>query len=496
MHNGPLPTSTTYGNPPFDGTLGLGVRLPPVEQDPGMIYSSDVLSAHNLGDLTSKSVTVMGTNVNFGNDFSTWTVGACNYCPASGCWGDGRDGVVQFSVSAPTSTFVSGEGTFYPFTNLAVVDSSLGYLACDHGPGGGDWWGRTTQALGAGNWYAVSDAGIAPSSSANTQIGPFQIRIQTTADDPSWQTRDMPVPWTDVETELLAKAVKVVSIVSPNSGGLIGLPDLTELGIVTNSVDQLGQPYLEQIAGDGSGLSVALLDAVRALVGDTRRDVTIAPEDNAATPTVDETRFVSTIEAKKCPTTGIKNCDGGAGTNQCLGCLADAKLQFRFRVGNDFVPSTATAQVFDFDMVVLVDGGIEIDRFPLRVMVPPTGSSFGSGHFQDTYDSDFVCVMPPERPDWGILTWSGSTPSDTKIEFEFFTANTLAELDSQIPVSLVIPDDTTATEIDVGALLVGNGVVNYMPFLRVRAKLQASTDALTTPELDGWTMQFDCIPFD
>lgn len=496
MHNGPLPTSTTYNNPPFDGTIGLGTRLPPVEQDPAMIYSSGVLTAHDLGDLTAKSVTVMGSNVNFGNDFTTWTVAGCNYCPGSGCWGDGRDGVVKFSLSAPTSTFVSSVGTFYPFTNLAIVDSSLSYLACDRGPGAGDWWGRTTQALAAGDWRAVSDPGISPSSSVNTQIGPFQIRIQTTPDDPSWQTHDFPVPWVDVETELLAKAVKVVSIVSPNSGGLIGLPDLTELGIVTGSVDQLGQPYLEIIAGDGTGLSTALLDAVRALLGDTRRDITIIAEDNAATPGVDESQFIDVITATQCPMTGINNCLGGVGTSSCQGCLADSDLRFEFRVGNDFILPTGVPQVFDFDLVTLAEGSIEINRIPIRIMVPPAGAEFGTGFYQVEYDSDFVCVMPPERPDWGVLTWSGSTPPDSKIEFEFFVGNTLAELDNQIPVSIVIPDDTTATGIDVGAYLVANGVVNYMPFLRVRAKLQASTDKLTTPELNGWTMQFNCIPFD
>lgn len=105
----------------------------------------------------------------------------------------------------------------------------------------------------------------------------------------------------------MASGVKIVSIVSPGTG-LSAIPDVTELGIVTGSVDKFGNPYLETIAGDGSGLSTAFLDAVRALVGDTRRDVTLASEDNLATPTVDETLFVSAITATKCPTIGSKNC--------------------------------------------------------------------------------------------------------------------------------------------------------------------------------------------
>ena len=501
MYNGPRAGSPTYGNPPFDGTVGLGTRLPPVEQDPGMIYASSVLAAHDLGDLSNKSVTVMGTNVNLGNDFTTWDLPTCIYSGGSGFWGDGRDGVVRFSVDqawedAGNTAFLSGEGTFYPYVQVALLDSSLTYVDCNRGPGGGDWWGRMTSALTKGSWYLVSDSGVSPSSSVNDQTGPFQLRIQTTPDDPSWQTADTPISWTTVETELLAKGIKVVSIVSPNSGGLIGLPDLTELGIVTNSVDQAGNPYVQTIAGDGSGLGTAMLDAVRALVGDTRRDITIVAEDNLATAGIDESRFTILLTATQCPTSGVNNCLGGAGTDTCLGCLADSQISFQFRLGNDFVPSAASPQVFDFDLVALADGTVELNRIPVRVMVPEVGTSFGSGFYESTYDSDYVCVMPPERPDWGLLTWSGSTPSDSAIEFEFFTGNTVAELDMQIPVSIIIPADTTASVIDVGQELVAGGKPNFMPFLRVRAKLQASTDALTSPILEGWTMQFHCVPFD
>jgi hypothetical protein len=498
MYNGPRVASPTYGNPPFDGTVGLSTLLPPVVQDPGVLYSGSVSSSHNFGDLTSTSLTVMGSNANHGNDVTSWTFGACNYCPMSGCWGDGRDGIVRFSLSsALPSVFVSGEGTFYPYTNLTVIDSGLNIVDCNRGPGGGDYWGRVTMPMAAGTWYIASDAAVGPSSSVNNNSGPYQIRIQTTATDPSWATRTVPIPWTDVETEVLAAGIKLVQIKSPGDGdNVAALADVNALGVATGSVDQFGNPYVESIAGDGSGLSTALLDAVRALVGDTRRDVTVAPEDNPATPTVDETLFVSSIEANKCPTNGNNNCTGGEGTNMCLGCLADAKLQFRFRVGNDFIPSGATAQVFDFDMVVLVDGATEIDRFPMRVMVPPTGGSFGSGHYQNTYDSDFVCVMPPERPDWGALTWIGSTPSDSTVEFEFFTGNTLAELDNQIPVSIIYPTDTTAQTYDIGNELIAGGMPNFMPFLRVRATLNASSDSLSTPIFQGWSMQFNCIPFD
>ncbi len=499
MWNGPVANGHTYGDPPFNGVLGMGVRLPPVEQSPNVLYSNDPTSAWDLGDLTNKSLTVMGSNRNFGNNAQTWDVGACKRCSTS-CWSDGRDAFLRFSLSGSTDMFVSGEGTAYNTTNVALLDSALGFVQCNGGPGSGNYWGTLTQTLGAGDWYAVSDASVSTSSSVAQRVGNFQLRLHNLTADPggypSWQTADLPIPWTTVETELLAAGVKFVNIISPNSGGYIAVPDVTALAVATNSLDQYGNPYLQLINGDGTGLSTAILDAVRSLVGDTRRDISIVPDDNASTTTVDETQFVTSITATSCPTTGLKNCLGGAGTSMCQGCLADSQIAFSFRLGNDFVTPTASPQVFDFEMIALADGTAELTRIPVRVMVPEAGSAYGAGFYENTYDSDVVCEMPPERPDWGTLEWIGSTPSDSSITFEFFTGNTVAELSSQIPVSLTYPTDTSAQTYDIGNELIAGGKVNKLPYLRIRARLQASTDTLSTPIFQGWSTQFDCVPSD
>jgi hypothetical protein len=321
--------------------------------------------------------------------------------------------------------------------------------------------------------------------------------------DPSWMTANLPLTWTEVETELLAAGVKIVNVVSPNSGGLIAIPDVTAMAQATGSLDQFGDPYLEIINGDGSGLSTAILDAVRSLVGDTRRDVTLEPEDNPSTLAVDEAGFVKAVTATSCPTMGIQNCLGGQGTDTCEACLADTQLGFSFRMGNAIVPPAASPQVFEFDLVAIADGTAELSRIPVRVMVPEAGASYGAGFYVNTYDSDVVCEMPPERPDWGTLSWAGSTPSDSKVTFEFFTADDIGDLDSVIPVSLTYCTDPacdlgsrTDQEYDIGTELLSGGETNYKPYLRVRARLEASSDSLSTPVFQGWSMQFNCVPFD
>lgn len=506
--NGPVNNGHTYGNPPFDGTLGIGTMLPPVEQSPNVLYSSDPFTAWNLGDLTTKSMTVMGSNTNLGNDAQTWDKLACTQCGGSGCWTDGRDAFLRFSVSGAVDMAISGEGTAYHTTNAALFDSTLTAVECNPGPvTGGDYWGRFTRTLSAGDWYAVSDASVSTSTSVSDRVGNFQMRFHNLTahplGDPSWQTADLPLTWTQVETELLAAGVKLVNVVSPNSGGLIAIPDVTALAAATDSLDQFGDPYLEIINGDGSGLSTAILDAVRSLVGDTRRDVTLVPEDNPASVGVDETQFVTAVTATSCPTTGIQNCLGGQGTSTCLDCLAETQLGFSFRLGNAIQPPGATPQVFDFDMVAVADGTAELSRVPVRVMVPEAGANYGAGFYENTYDSDVVCLLPEERPNWGTLTWTGSTPSDSRVTFEFFTADEAADLDTVLPVSLTYCTDTvppcpsgsrTSQTYDIGDELLAGGQFNYLPYLRVRARLEASSSTLDTPVFEGWSLEFHCEP--
>jgi len=508
MWNGPVNNGHTYGNPPYDGTVGLGTRLPPVEQSPNILYSNNPSTAWDLGDLTNRSLTLMGSNVNLGDNAQTYNKFACSQC-GTGCWSDGRDAIVSFSLSGLTEMFVSGEGTAYHTTNVAIMNSGLGFLDCNPGPGGGDYWGRLTQSLGVGDWYAVSDASVEPSKLVEDRIGDFQLRLHNLTVDPvghpSWQTADLPIPWTTVETELLAAGVKIVNVISPNTEGLIAKPDVRALAVATNSLDQFGNPYLEEIEADGSGLSVAILDAVRSLVGDTRRDISIVAEDNSSTAGVDESDFVTAVTATSCPTAGIQNCLGGQGTSSCQGCLADTQIGFSFRLGNDIVtPLASMPQVFEFDMVALADGTAELARIPVRVMVPEDGTSYGAGFYENSYDSGVVCRLPPEipseRPDWGTLTWTGSTPSDSRIVFEFFTGDTLAELDSQIPASVTyagdisVPNPPVQTyDIDVPSALMTGNKENYRLYLRVRARLEASSDTDSTPIFEGWAMEFHCI---
>jgi hypothetical protein len=82
------------------------------------------------------------------------------------------------------------------------------------------------------------------------------------------------------------------------------------------------------------------------------------------------------------------------------------------------------------------------------------------------------------------------------VTFEFFSVDDLADIDSVIPVSLTYPTDTTSQTYDIGDELLAAGETNYKPYLRVRARIESSSDSLSTPVFQGWTMEFNCVPFD
>jgi hypothetical protein len=299
------------------------------------------------------------------------------------------------------------------------------------------------------------------------------------------------VPWADIEPEFLATKAKIVAVLSEAPA----LQDMLDLAQATGSVDRNGKEYVDNVSSSGAGVSNALIAGLDLLVNNTRRDVTLVAEDNPATAAVDESAFLQWVTATTCPTGAEPNCVGGDGTATCTQCLNDAQLAFEFALSNAIVPRGNGHQIFDFDMVALADGAYELTRTPVRVIVPGDGPYYGAGYYQNTYDSDYVCVMPPERPVWGTLTWSGSTPGDSTVEFEIYTADTLEELDSAIPVSIVYPTDTTSQTYDVGDELVAAKLFHRL-FLRVRASLNGSGDASGSPVFEGWSMEFNCRPFD
>jgi hypothetical protein len=49
------------------------------------------------------------------------------------------------------------------------------------------------------------------------------------------------------------------------------------------------------------------------------------------------------------------------------------------------------------------------------------------------------------------------------------------------------------TTLDIGQELINDGIPNGLPFLRVTAILNPTSDLADTPELEGWDLEFVCF---
>lgn len=173
--------------------------------------------------------------------------------------------------------------------------------------------------------------------------------------------------WTNVTNALVARGIKVISIESSGRDAQT-MQDLNGLAYATNSVDAAGNPFVFSIPSNGTGLSEAIVDAVRYLADYSRVDVSAIAVDNPATPTFDEREFVENIVAASWGPRG--SCQSRSG-NRFGGCLPGTDTNFEVSFRNDVVMPSATAQAFTFWIRVLFNDSTIAFEKEVRIVVPP-----------------------------------------------------------------------------------------------------------------------------
>jgi hypothetical protein len=155
--------------------------------------------------------------------------------------------------------------------------------------------------------------------------------------------------------------------------------------------------------------------------------------------------------------TGVMPC--AAGTTQCGATLCCA-------AGQVCDTSTATPQCF--------------------IPYPLTGTYAG------TVDATSSCTAG-NLAQWGSLTFVATTPPGTSISMAFQTATTTAGIAAATSIPLgTVPG--TSSPIDIGAALAAAGVSRNLPVGRVTFTLTSDTTRMFTPTLDGYYLNFDCVP--
>lgn len=461
-------------------------------------------SAYAIGDITSwintptrRSFT--GTTAFSNNDYNTAVLG---------CNAGTRDRVFSFTLTATRRVQIDTLGSNFDTVlslfngsgiaaaNRVECNDDLNYRGDTPGPvmasGGGV--SQIVTTLNAGTYYLVIDGW-------NTSVGNYSINFEgrsptTVADSAA------PAYWYNTRASLLSTGTRFIGIRScgPAAAGDEGafcaetLTDLQAIGVATGSVDSGGAPYVYTIANDGSNLSTTLVNAVYNLANQTRFNITARATDNPAT-TFDERNFVQSITITNCP---AARCSGPSTASTCGACMPATDVGFNvvFRntgVAPGGVPSTMVPQVFDFTIEAVADGTSVLNSVPVRIVVPPIVPLYpASGSYWRDYDSTTRCLAPNERPDWGTLDWSASTPSGTSIVFEVRAADTLAALPGATPAILNYPGSTPP--VDLGAVMVSAGYPSGLRYARVTAVLRSNAGRTAAPTMTWMRVNYACVP--
>jgi len=514
VFNGPDPTGLRYTDPPFAPGVGAGVTyLPPVEMFPTLFTADSAASALDLGDLSGQSLTLMGMSTLLTNQVNTAVAPGCAPPPPvppddpPGADMDGKDAVLALRFDSPVAGVSAfANNTHWPGANVALFEDPmldpLMATACDGGTlGVGSWGAISWSPVASQTYYLVADGIIPAADPSHMPEGAFSLSIVHDGDpaNPTWMTTDAPVAWADVETALLANDIRVASVVSLRDAMTMpsdGNTDARLIAAATDALTKLGDEWVTELStASGEGLDSAISNTIGLAKTDSVYDISVLAVDNESTAG-DERDFVQRIRNRDCAIGDALECAAGF-ANVCRDCDIGAFLEYEVVLANTSVPPITTSQVFDFELVVRADGDVEVERIPVRVMVPDAASHEfnelpGSSFYRNSYDSTARCITPPERPRWGDLRWEGSTPEGTSIEFQIRTANTAQELPTSVPAVVVIPDDTTSHTINLTNEMIADGLSYGLPYIQITALLNPSNSPPATPTLRGWTFEFVC----
>ena len=529
VFNGPRTAGPDYEDPEFAPGVGVGVMgvmdLPPVEMFPGLFVADSAATSLDLGDLSGKSLTLMGMSTRLTNQVNTAIATDCVSPPPVpppplGFNMDDKDAVLalRFDSAVPGVTAFANN-THWPGANVALFDDAMldPALALECGgsaSGVGAWGSIIWTPVTSQQYYLVADGIVPAGEPGHKPEGAFSISIVRDGDSPNpqWLTSDAPVVWNDgvdgVEPELLASDIRVASVVTlrdamdPVSDGAL---DAGLIAAATDALTRAGDPWVTELAtASGEGLDSAISNTIALASTVSAYDIELFDVDNDAT-VGDERDFVVQIRHQDCAEGEPLECDSGSGNtccdsgsgNTCARCDVGAFLEYEVIFANTTVAPTGASQVFDFELVVRADDAVEVERIPVRVMVPDAAAHEfddvpGSSFYRNVYDSTARCITPPEHPKWGDLTWAGSTPGTSTIEFQIRTANTAADVLTAIPAVVVIPTDTTSNTFNLTQELIAAGQPYGLPYIQITAVLNPANGPPTSPTLEGWSFEFVC----
>jgi hypothetical protein len=102
---------------------------------------------------------------------------------------------------------------------------------------------------------------------------------------------------------------------------------------------------------------------------------------------------------------------------------------------------------------------------------------------------------------WHFFDWQSTTPGDSDIKFLAATASSASLLPATVGAPSVVPFGEASgapvtswgTGADVWAAMKAAGQNASLPYLRIFADFQPTSDGFQVPSLADWRQQYDCV---
>ncbi len=183
--------------------------------------------------------------------------------------------------------------------------------------------------------------------------------------------------WLDAIAVLNDIGAKVLGFFSGGDWSPEGIEHLRETSVATGAVYPSGEPLTWELGTDGSGLDLAVVDAIADLSSEVARDVTTTVEES---PLVDDGVDAADFIQSVIPIRGDPGAPAGFASfdeTTFYGVQAGTVLTFSVTFQNDFVEEELEPQVFVARIVVLGDDTVRLDDRRVIILIPPTGVPIG-----------------------------------------------------------------------------------------------------------------------
>jgi len=297
-----------------------------------------------------------------------------------------------------------------PFELLSVITTDTDQMVTDVGllrvGSGGATWASTTEALyqtatgeGIGPWVPPQSCPAIPDEIGRRRgypcFRPGALPIVVVLTDTSSRNGPMttagqdydesyfpsgvhPHTYTETLTALASIGARAFGVIS---GTEVASPTAAaqarEWASSTGTVDAAGTPIFFMIAGDGSGLTDRVAEAIERLANETPQNIATRTQDGVDIPErdpgVDATAFIKAIvpttawdsAGTEIPDTVITRDD-----TTFYSVPPGTMVSFTVRFQNDFVPSMLTAQIFLAKIIVVGNGVADLDERDVVIIVP------------------------------------------------------------------------------------------------------------------------------